>query len=64
MCITDNRECMDSERIEGFRQGFAGEQVVVLQIPMDKKKRWAFYKKNLQIFRQVTGVLRCRMYMP
>lgn len=56
LCITDNRERMDSERIEGFCQGFAGEWIEVLEIPIEKEKRWTFYKKKREIFHLVTGV--------
>lgn len=46
LCISDNFICMDKDRIEGFRKAFGDDKTDVLQVPMEKKERYAFYEKS------------------
>lgn len=55
ICISDNAICMDLARYQGFQAGFAGE-VPLLLIPMEKDRRWEFYRGKLPLFRQRTCV--------
>ena len=56
LCISDNNIACDSERMQGFRDGFGCENTLFLQIPMFKEARWQFYRENLPLLRSVTAV--------
>ena len=56
LCISDNAICVDMERFQGFREGFAPGKAELLVIPMRKELRWAFYRAHLERFRQVFAV--------
>lgn len=56
LCISDNEICMDLERYRGFRDGFGGDGAGLLQIPMQREERWAFYHEELHRFRENTAV--------
>ena len=56
LCISDNAICVDMERFQGFREGFAPGRTELLVIPMQKELRWAFYRAHLKRFRQVSAV--------
>lgn len=56
LCVTDNEECVDLERMEGFEKGFAPGNAIRLVIPMRKEERLEFYRNKLEQFRQVTAV--------
>lgn len=55
LCLSDNYICMDEERIEGFKAAFAPGEVRVLQIPMLKEERHAFYEENIDLIIQYTS---------
>jgi len=48
LCISDNEDCMDRERYEGFRAGFGNENADFMLIPMKKTLRIAYYQENLR----------------
>lgn len=50
ICITDNLEGVDRERIAGFRAGFTGE-TEVLRIPMHRAPRWEHFRTVRESFR-------------
>ena len=56
LCISDNTTGVDWQRIEGFQKGFGPERTGVLVVPMGKKERWAYYRRQLQRFHDVTAV--------
>ena len=56
LCIADNAVCVDLERFQGFRKGFAPGEAELLVIPMQKEERQAFYRDHLDRFRQVSAV--------
>lgn len=56
LCVSDNTLCMDMERYQGFREGFAPGKVELLVIPMRKEQRLGFYQGQLDRFRQVSSV--------
>lgn len=56
LCISDNDIGVDIERVQGFREGFAGEKAELILIPMRKEERWEFYRANLDVFRTVSAV--------
>ena len=55
LCISDNSIGIDLDRMEGFREGFAGD-VEFLLIPMKKEERWKFYLQHLKKIKSVTAV--------
>lgn len=56
LCISDNAECMDLARYEGFRDAFGETDAELLLIPMTKAERKLFYKENLQKLKRVTAI--------
>ena len=56
LCVSDNDICMDGERFRGFCEGFAPGRAELLRIPMQRERRWAFYRSHLEEFRRVTAV--------
>ena len=46
VCLSDNFICMDKERIEGFRRGFADGKADFVKIPLHKEERVKFYEQN------------------
>jgi len=63
LCIADNEICMDSDRYEGLKEGFASQEkgsekkeVAFLLVPMEREKRHAFYMEHLDRIRQYTAV--------
>ena len=56
LCISDNETGVDQERMDGFRKGFASEDVKTMVIPMYKEERWAYYRREIDQFRQVSAV--------
>lgn len=56
MCISDNKTDMDLERYNGFIDGFAPGEAGLMLIPMHKKERQDFYRKNMAKFHQITAV--------
>ena len=56
LCISDNDIYIDRERFEGFCDGFGGEGVEFLKIPMRKEERNRFFETNLDKIRQFTAV--------
>ena len=55
LCVSDNSIGIDLDRMEGFREGFAGD-VDFLLIPMKKEERWQFYLQHLEKIKSVTAV--------
>ena len=56
LCIADNDICVDMERYQGFRDGFASGTVEFVLIPMRKEERWEYYRRNLSMFQSITAV--------
>ena len=56
LCIADNDICVDMERYQGFRDGFASGTVEFVMIPMRKEERWEYYRRNLSMFQSITAV--------
>lgn len=56
LCIADNYECMDRERIEGCRDGMKEYGADFLQIPFAQKDRRVFYRENLSLIQGYTAV--------
>ena len=56
LCIADNDICVDMERYQGFRDGFASGMVEFVMIPMRKEERWEYYRRNLSMFQSITTV--------
>lgn len=56
LCLADNNEGVDRERVEGFRQGFGAERTRFWQIPMQKAERQTFYLQRLKQLLQVSAV--------
>lgn len=54
LCISDNDTGVDHQRIQGFREGFGGGELLL--VPMHKQQRQAFYEKALPRLREVTAV--------
>ena len=46
LCISDNYENVDRERIDGFRSVISDAQIMM--VPMTKEKRDVFYKENME----------------
>ena len=55
LCVSDNNIGIDLDRMEGFREGFAGD-VEFLLIPMKKEERWQFYIQHLEKIKSVTAI--------
>lgn len=56
LCLADNNEGVDRERVEGFQQGFGAERTRFWQIPMQKAERQAFYRQRLEQLMQVSAI--------
>ncbi len=56
LCIADNYDCMDKERIEGCRVGMKEYGADFLQIPFAQKDRRVFYRENLPLIKGYTAV--------
>ncbi len=56
LCISDNQDCMDKERYEGFREGLYPEIGDFMLIPMKKTLRRQFYLKHLNALRSYSAV--------
>ena len=56
LCLSDNTIGVDQERMDGFKTGFGADRTRILVIPMQKKERWDFYRRNLEQFHQVSAV--------
>lgn len=56
VCIADNEQGCDLERIKGFRAGFAPGSTETLLVPMCKEERLAFYETNFAQLMRVTAV--------
>ena len=56
LCISDNDIGVDRERYNGFKAGFENENIDLLLIPMQKEKRWEYYRKILNTFMNVSAV--------
>ena len=56
LCIADNDICVDMERYQGFREGFASGTIAFVLIPMRKEERWEYYRRNLSMFQSITAV--------
>ncbi len=55
LCVSDNSIGIDLDRMEGFREGFAGD-VEFLLVPMKKEERWQFYLQHLEKIKSVTAI--------
>lgn len=49
LCIADNLEGVDRERLAGFREGFSAPAETLL-VPMHKQARWEFYRRASRQF--------------
>lgn len=56
ICISDNTDGVDQERIEGFKKGFGAERTQIMVVPMRKEKRWAYYRQKREQFHQISAV--------
>lgn len=56
LCIADNQVCVDNDRYDGFRAGFAPNQADFMLVPMQKMQRMEFYEKNLVLLRNYSAV--------
>ena len=56
LCIADNDICVDMERYQGFRDGFASGTVEFVLIPMRKEERWEYYRRNFSMSQSITAV--------
>lgn len=55
LCVSDNSIGIDLDRMEGFREGFAGDTEFLL-IPMKKEERREFYLQHLKKIKSVTAI--------
>lgn len=55
LCVSDNSIGIDLDRMEGFREGFAGD-VEFLLVPMKKEERREFYIQRLEKIKSVTAI--------
>ena len=62
LCVSDNEICVDLERMEGFEKGFAPGHTERMIIPMCKEERWAFYRNEMERFRQVSAIFAASDY--
>ena len=56
LCLADNTEGVDRERVEGFRQGFGAERTRFWLIPMQREERLAFYHQRLEQLVQASAI--------
>lgn len=56
LCISDNEEGVDRERLEGFREGFGAERTGVMLVPMHSRERMAYYQSRAERFREETAI--------
>lgn len=56
LCLSDNETGVDQERIEGFREAFGSQHTQIMVVPMSKKERWEYYRREIEKFRQVSAV--------
>lgn len=56
LCISDNQDCMDKERYEGFRDGLYPGFGECMLIPMKKTLRRQFYLEHLNDLRSFSAV--------
>lgn len=55
VCVSDNLEGVDRERIEGFRQGFAPGEAELMVVPMRRDERRAYWQREAARLRGVTA---------
>lgn len=55
VCISDNRDGVDWERLKGFYRGFAPGSIEALTVPMQKQARWPFYLEQLPRLRAASA---------
>lgn len=56
LCLSDNKIDVDLERYNGFADGFAPGEADFMLIPMGRKDRQDFYRKNMERFHQISAV--------
>lgn len=56
LCISDNDESMDSERIKGFRDAMGEIPIGFMQISFFKEERLCFYKEKLEEILEYTAI--------
>lgn len=56
LCVSDNDEGVDRERVRGFRAGFGPGEAELLVIPMGKEPRWACYRACMDRLREVSAL--------
>lgn len=56
ICISDNETGDDKDRMDGFREEFGRENTEIMIIPMHKKERWDFYRKQTKQFARISAV--------
>lgn len=56
LCISDNDDCMDRERYEGFCSTFGRENTDFMLIPMKKTLRRTFYQNHLEYLCRFSAV--------
>lgn len=56
LCLSDNKIDVDLERYNGFADGFAPGAADFMLIPMGRKDRQDFYRKNMESFHQISAV--------
>lgn len=56
LCLSDNKIDVDLERYNGFAAGFAPGAAGFMLIPMGRKDRQDFYKRNIKKFHQISAV--------
>lgn len=56
ICISDNTTGIDQERMEGFQKAFGPRRAKIMVIPMEKERRWEFYRQEIRQFQQVSAV--------
>lgn len=56
LCLSDNKIDVDLERYNGFADGFAPGEADFMLIPMGRKDRQDFYRKNIERFHQISAV--------
>lgn len=54
LCLSDNDTGVDHQRIQGFREGFGGGELLL--VPMHSQQRQGFYQNHLDKLREVTAV--------
>lgn len=56
LCLSDNYDCMDKERMEGCADEMAGCCVGFLEMPYQREERQHFYQERLQEILEYTAV--------